>query len=217
MNNTIESIWKDAFEEPDVLMVPKLNRLYDRKSQNIVDKLQEMFAVNLWAIVAGAAIILAALAFFGAPLLGIFVASSLLLVVFVGRNDLANLEKVDKNVSSYQYLVNFDSWMKNVIATYTRIYRVLYPALFLAVALQLSVSVEGAGIISGFIEQNPDAYLVFGLPVYGVTAVLVFAALLAVFAGPIYQLDTKIVYGRTFRKLDEILADMEELRRQSAF
>jgi len=32
------------------------------------------------------------------------------------------------------------------------------------------------------------------------------------FAGPIYKFDLNLVYGRVFNKLDDLLADMEELR-----
>ena len=38
------------------------------------------------------------------------------------------------------------------------------------------------------------------------------AGLLVVVAGPLYRFDVKLVYGRVFEKLDEIIADMEELR-----
>jgi hypothetical protein len=35
---------------------------------------------------------------------------------------------------------------------------------------------------------------------------------MAVFGGSIYKWDVDLVYGRVFKKLDEIIADMEELR-----
>ena len=42
--------------------------------------------------------------------------------------------------------------------------------------------------------------------------VIVMTVLLAYFGGRIYNWDFKVVYGGVLKKLDEIIADMEELR-----
>lgn len=62
-------------------------------------------------------------------------------------------------------------------------------------------------VISGF----PDIYMVQGVPLIAIVFVIFIVALLAFFGGRIYQWDLNIVYGRVFKKLEELLADIEEL------
>jgi hypothetical protein len=47
---------------------------------------------------------------------------------------------------------------------------------------------------------------------YGLLGGILVLVLLAYFGGRIYQWDLNIVYGRVLKKLDEIIADMEDLR-----
>lgn len=55
-------------------------------------------------------------------------------------------------------------------------------------------------------------YLIQGVPLVGIIAVLIVVIILALLGGIIYRWDLNIVYGRVFRKLKELLTDMEELK-----
>ena len=122
------------------------------------------------------------------------------------------LGDIDRGVSSYQYLKAFDGWLKQKIALFTKVHRVFYPLFFLSMVAGLWFSEVGENLMETLVAQNPGIYLVNGVPVYWLLGVLVIAGLLVVAAGPLYRLDVKIVYGRVYKKLDEIIADMEELR-----
>lgn len=62
------------------------------------------------------------------------------------------------------------------------------------------------------LTAHPDIYLVSGIPIFWFLGIVVFAVVLGFFAGVIYRLDMNLVYGREMKKLDELIADMEELR-----
>jgi hypothetical protein len=47
-------------------------------------------------------------------------------------------------------------------------------------------------------------------------SVLAVALLKGVIAGPLYRLDVNLIYDRQFTRLEETVADMEELRRPSS-
>ena len=100
MKHSIETIWKKGFIKNDNLIVPKINHLYDRKSQNIVDKFHRMFEVNRKAIVAGAIVILIVLSSIGAPFLGLFIFVSLFVLLRIGKQGMEKLKKLNKNTSS---------------------------------------------------------------------------------------------------------------------
>jgi len=58
----------------------------------------------------------------------------------------------------------------------------------------------------------PDIYLVYGVPLIGVVMVVLILGLLAFFGGRIFLWDLNLIYGRVFKKLDELLTDLESLR-----
>ena len=196
----------------NALVAPKLNNLYNQKSKHIVDKLKRMFEVNLISIVVGALLILVVSIFLEAFLAGAALCLQLLLLVFLGKKELNDLNQIDKGASSYDYLKAFDSWIKKVISTYTKVYRVLYPGMFLTFVIGFWFSSVAGPMREAFMMRFPDSGMLLGMPVPGVIGALVFAGLLALFAGKLYQLDMNIVYGREFNKLDDIIADMETLR-----
>jgi hypothetical protein len=58
----------------------------------------------------------------------------------------------------------------------------------------------------------PYTYLIFGIPLIGIVIVVIILSLLAYFGDRIYLWDVNIVYGRIFKKLEELMADIESLR-----
>ena len=70
----------------------------------------------------------------------------------------------------------------------------------------------GSYMLNKLTTEVPDLHIVFGIPTAWLVSIVIVAVLASVFAGPIYRFDIKTTYGRVFRKLDEIIKDMEELR-----
>jgi len=213
MNTSIEQIWKEGFMDSNAMIAPKIIDLYNKKSKNIVDKMETMFKWNLIGIVIMAFIVLIVTSVQGIPFLGMFIFSLLISTVIYGKKELATLALLDKNVSSYQYLKSFDSWLKDLMISYAKLYSFLYPALFLGIMLQLRLSDIGLEAISGFVNAFPETLMVLATPMVILVPVAVIAWLLYYFAAPIYKADMYTLYGRALAKLDEIIADMEELKK----
>ena len=126
------------------------------------------------------------------------------------------LEKIDKGVSSYEYLKAFNEWIKQQVSVNERFAAFLYPIIFLSMiigfwfkdaeGIPLGERLVGE-VLSGF----PDTYLIQGIPLIAIVVIIFIVALLAIFGGRIYQWDLNIVYGRVFKKLEELMADLEEL------
>ena len=132
-------------------------------------------------------------------------------IVIVNKRLLKGLNDIDKNVSSYQYLKSFDTWMKSQIEVNYKMSRYIYPYIFIAM-------VSGFGFSSQFRESlnrmlgGYQPYMVFDIPVFWVIAMIVIIIVLAIFGGRIYKWDLNIVYGRIIKKLDELITDMEDLK-----
>ena len=217
MEKSIETIWKEGFLKSDALVAPKLNDLYNQKSKHLVDKYKRMFKINLIAIVAGSLLFLVASFVIGIPVTGIGFFLILSVVVIVNRKLLPGLEKIDKNVNSYQYIKAFYSWMKENFSINSKMARYYYPLFFLSVVLGFWFSNQngtplGETLVNKVILNYPDLYLVFGIPLIGILGLILILFILAFFGGRIYNWDLNLVYGNVLKKLDEIIADMEDLR-----
>ena len=70
----------------------------------------------------------------------------------------------------------------------------------------------GERLVGEILIGFPDIYLVFGIPLIGIVIVLLILVLLAFMGGRIYKWDLNIVYGRVFKKLEELMTDIESLR-----
>lgn len=217
MEKSIENIWKEGFLKSDALIAPKINNLYTQKSIHIIDKFKRMFKINLIAIVAFSFIFLIVTFFIGIPITGIVFFITLTVLVLINKRLLNGLESIDKGGSSYEYLKAFNQWIKKQVAVNRRIATFLYPIIFGSLILGFWFK-DAKGIFLGerlvhkILINFPDTYLIAGIPLIGIAIVVIILGLLAFFGGRIYQWDLNLVYGSVFKKLEELMADIESLR-----
>jgi hypothetical protein len=213
MKKTIEATWREGFLNPDALVAPKVNDFYSRKSAHIVDRIQRMQRINEIAIVIGAPILWAILSALGMPYAGAITCAAWVGLIVV-RRQFPHITHFDTPVSvdSYHYLKAFQLWLKNRLASGRRIQRHLYPLTFIAMAIGLWESEPGQQLVRVFVESNPGIRLVYGVPLILIVGVVVIAIVVELLGGIIFDFDVKTVYRGVFRKVDEMVAEMEELR-----
>jgi hypothetical protein len=213
MKKTIEATWREGFLEPGALVAPKVNDLYTRKSTHIVDQIQRWQRINEIAIVIGAPIAWALYAALGMPYGG-----AILCLAWVGlivvRRQLPHITRFDAPVSvdSYQYLKAFQRWLKNRLAWGRRVQRHIYAVSFIALAIGIGESAGGQAVIQTVVETVPGLRLVNGVPLVLIVAVVAMAIVVDLFGGVIFDFDVNTVYRNVFRKLDQMVVEMEELR-----
>ena len=217
MEKSIEAIWKEGFLEKDALIAPKLNNLYNQKSKHIIDKFKRMYEINLIALVVFAFIVLPVSFIVELPYMGIFMFILFTVVVLVNRKVKKGLEKIDKSESSYQYLKAFNNWMKELLSVNAKMNRYLYVYVFLSLIIgfwfgSIGGNIPGEEFVNNLLVDYPNTYLVFGLPLFGIIGMILVILLLSFFGARIGKWDFNLVYGRILKKMNEFLADMEELR-----
>lgn len=217
MEKSIENIWKEGFLKSDALVVPKINNLYNQKSIHIIDKFKRMFKINLIAIVAFSFAFLVVSFIIGIPITGIIFFITLSVLVFINKRLLNDLEKIDIGISSYQYLKAFNQWINKQVSINKRFSRFLYPIIFMSLVLGFWFKDAegmplGERLVGEILVGFPDTYLIFGIPLIGIVIVAVILVLLFLVGGRIYKWDLNIVYGRIFKKLEELMTDIESLR-----
>ncbi|MBU2921132.1 hypothetical protein KO504_07235 [Winogradskyella psychrotolerans] len=217
MEKSIENIWKEGFLKSDALVAPKINNLYNQKSIHIIDKFKRMFKINLIAIVAFSFAFLVVAFIIGIPITGIIFFVTLSVLVVINKRLLNDLEKIDIGISSYQYLKAFNQWINKQVSINKRFSRFLYPIIFMSLVLGFWFKDAegmplGERLVGEILVGFPDTYLIFGIPLIGIVIVAVILVLLFLVGGRIYKWDLNIVYGRLFKKLEELMTDIESLR-----
>ncbi len=218
MEKSIEDIWKEGFLKSDALVAPKINNLYNQKSIHVIDKFKRMFKINLIAIVAFSFIFLIITFFNGMLITGIVFFVVLTVLVIINKRLLNGLEKIDKGVSSYQYLKAFNEWIKKQVSINKRFATFMYPIIFLSMIIGLwFIDAEGIPLgerlVGEVLYGFPDIYLIQGIPLIAIIVIILIVGLLAFSGGRIYQWDLNLVYGRVFKKLEELMTDIEELKK----
>ena len=211
MEKSIESIWKKGFLKEDALIAPKVTNLYQQKSKSIVEKMQRMFVLNFYYIIGLAAFFLAGSFLLKAPIPGIFVTSLFVVIIYMGYHENKKMIRIDQSVNSFQYLKDFDLWRKNAISAYGKLYAFFYPLFFLGLIVAIWQSPILNKPLRHIMANHPDMKLLYGIPIYWLIIAGTVVLLSAMFSQKLYQLDLNLVYGRVFKKLDEIIQDIETL------
>ena len=213
MEKSIETIWNKGFLDSDTLVVPKLNNLYNQKSKTITDKLKRMMKINIYVIIIFAILNLGLYAALGTPYAGAFIFFLLMGVCWKSMRQPKTMKNIDTSLSSYEYLKSFDSWLKITISNSTKVMRFFYPLVFLA-ALMPIVHALKSGEVTNAAILNSGFHLIYGIPTFAWIIAIVIAVLIYVFGGKIYKWDVNLVYKRVFIKLENMIAEMEELRNE---
>ena len=213
MEKSIETIWNKGFLDSDTLVVPKLNNLYNQKSKTITDKLKRMMKINIYVIIIFAILNLGLYAALGTPYAGAFIFFLLMGVCWKSMIQAKTMKNIDTSLSSYEYLKSFDSWLKIAISNSSKVMRFFYPLVFLA-ALMPIVHALKSGDVTNSAILNSGFHLIYGIPTFAWIIAIVIAVLMFVFGGKIYKWDVNLVYKRIFIKLENMIAEMEELRNE---
>ena len=213
MEKSIETIWNKGFLDSDALVVPKLNNLYNQKSKTITDKLKRMMKINIYVIIIFAILNLGLYTALGTPYAGVFIFLLFMGGCWKSMRQAKTMKNIDTSLSSYEYLISFDSWVKIAISNSTKVMRFFYPLVFLA-ALMPIVHALKSGEVTNAAILNSGFHLIYGIPTFAWIIAIVIAVLMFVFGGKIYKWDVNLVYKRIFIKLENMIAEMEELRNE---
>lgn len=218
MEKSIETIWKEGFLKNDALVAPKLNNLYNQKSIDIVDKFKRMYKLNRIGIAVFAIIIIPLS--YGTRMISMGILMSILFTVvfFIAQKYSKQLDQINKNTSSYEYLSAFNTWVKNMVALNSKLSTFMYPYIFIAMILgfwfiQIEDDTLGNMLINGIISEFPTTYLINGFPILLLIPFFIALGVIAFFGSKIGKWDINLVYGRILNRLENTLSDMEELRK----
>ncbi|MDN3688350.1 hypothetical protein [Cyclobacterium jeungdonense] len=213
MKNSIETVWKEGFLHEKSLVAPKINDLYNQKSIHLIDRMKRLFRANVMAIVIMALLIPLVHYFLDALWLGLAASTLLLLTAWYSKRQMQEIKDLNQGATSFDYLKSFDRWLKDSLAKNQKVVRYSYPVYFLIACGTIgSAWIREPELTQKVQQQFPGLTFVGSYPLIGLILVGLITLLMVYFSDKIYQWDVRLVYGRIFKKLEETISEMEQLR-----
>jgi hypothetical protein len=212
MEKSIESVWKQGFLDTNAMVIPKLNNLYNKKSIHIVDKFKKMLRINLIFLIIFPFVILPISFFVKIPIMGILISLLFATILIINKKLFKGLDKIDKNVSSYEYLSSFNNWLQPQILMNMKLSKFFYPYMFIAMVAGFWFSEHFQEEVLNRVFANHQFYLVSGIAVNWMLSMVLIVIVLAVFGEKLYKFEMNLMYGDITKKMEELIHDMEDLR-----
>jgi hypothetical protein len=214
MKNSIEEIWKEGFLNERSLVAPKINDLYNQKSKHVVDKVKKMFRVNQIVIVIMSIVFPVIHYFLDATWQGVAASVLLLITAWYNKREIRDIKTLDQGATSFDYLKSFDRWLKDTLSRSEKIARFYYPLCFLiAISTIGSTWNEQEELILKTHQKFPDLIFIGNIPLFALIIAGVTTLIMFYFSDKIYKWDVRLMYGGVFGKLEETIAEMEELKK----
>lgn len=183
------------------LAVPKINNLYNNKSRLLIEKLKRTYRTDNKSILPLSFLSLIGFSVAGHVVLGVYVMLLMIGMYFLNRKNLASLEEISIATTSYEYLLEYREMFVKLKRFYTRLLGFGLP---LAAIVGYFIFFRSSPLLHDFLQMKIGHILGILL---GLSLILSALGVLA------YRLSLKIVYGRFIQKLEEMIADMSELRK----
>lgn len=212
MKNSIEAIWKEGFLNETSLVAPKINDLYNQKSKYLVDKMEKMFRVNLIVIVATAIFIPFIYYFLDALWEGTCASVLLLLTAWYNKRQISKIKTLDQGKNSLEYVKSLHRWLKDVLLKSEKIARVSYPLYILIAVITIASAWNKQGLTLKIHQKFPDFPLVEHIPLFALITGGLLVVLMYCFSVKVFRWEVRLMYGRVIDKLEETIAEMEELK-----
>ena len=195
-------MWSNGFLKNEKLLAPKINDLYNQKSQLLIEKLKRTYSIDNKSMIPLAVVFFGISAFYGYLLLGTYLMCLTLAMFFLNRKKLKELESISIGANSYEYLLEYRQMINKMMAFYTRLLGFGLPVLGM---IGYYLYFKDTPKFQGFLERDLGEQI---LVVIGI------GMLLALIGVGGYRITTHFVYGRFLRKMNEFLKDMQELRKE---
>ncbi len=202
MEKSIENIWKKGFLNDESNQAPKIEGLYNKKSLLLVEKIKQTYKKDNLAILPIAGILLVGCLYFGKVVLGLYIFLILLSLFYLNKKALHPLEKLELNTSSYAYLVDYRKCIMAIIKSYTQVFALIAP---FAIGIGCLIYLKDNPWFQTFVinEEISKISLICVIALFLVS--LIFTA--------IYKATTELTYGNYLKNLNEIISDLEELKK----
>jgi len=213
MKKSIEEIWKEGFLNDKSMVAPKINDLYSQKSKHVVNQIEGIFRTHVIAIIVMSVVFPIIHYFLDAVWQGVATSVLLLFSAWYSVRQGRSIKAPDQGATSLDYLKSFDRWLKDALSRGEKILRFTYPLYFLIALSTIWSAWNKRELASRMYQEYPDVTAIGRVPILAWIITGAATLLMFYFSGRIYRWDIRLVYGRVFDKLEEIILEMEKLKK----
>jgi len=202
MDKSIEEIWSDEIRDEKYLIPPVIDDLYNKKSILTVDKLKSVSKKDNWSIIPLSIIILIFFIIKSKLLFGLYTSGLMLSLFFFNRKKLKFLNTINTSQSCFQYLSKLQEMIKN---------NVKFSTLLLGIGLPFFGYI---GFCIFIFESNMENFILetYSLKQLLIKSIIILILLLVI--GIIsFRLTNHLVYGRLIKKIDEMIDELNLLKK----
>ncbi|WP_420572163.1 hypothetical protein [Kordia sp.] len=206
MEKSIEHIWKEGFMNNDALVAPKIQNLYNQKSQHLGDKLMRMLHTEPKVLLMMAVVFLVGNYAIGNSFWSGSIASIWCIIwYFIVKKQIQNIEEANKEVNCYDFLKSLHRLLLQSRNSVTKMLWIATPMLVLPMA-----------IYTYYNQYDKNFGEIFGVESLAYPNELLFAIvpLATVFSVVFYRFSFKLGYGPIADKLKLLIQDMESLKEE---
>ena len=205
MEKSIEKIWNEAFVNEDTLIAPKINDIYNQKSKSVINKIKRTYEIDNKGLIPMAIIVAVGMAFFSNAIIGFYGAFLILCLYFFNKNLLKKFKTIDVKSDNLTYLKEYKNTINIIMKATKKLFAFAIPLAVLSIFI-LTFSVKENSFLTKFISSETSFIQVIGI---GFITALTFSIIGII----VYTISTKILYGTHISKLDNIIKEMEELKK----
>ncbi|MCH2196321.1 hypothetical protein [Kordia sp.] len=204
MEKSIEHIWKEGFINNETLTIPKIENLYNQKSQHLGDKIMRVLHAEPKTLLLMAVIFLVGNYAIGNSFWSGSIGSIWCIVwYFITKKQVQKIESVQKETNCYSFLKSLHKLLLQRKAATARLLWAATPAMLIPLIIYT---------YSNQYEKNFGE--IFGVetlnfPNEGLFAIIPLAT---VFSVVVYHVSFQLGYGSIMNKLKQLISDMESLK-----
>ncbi len=206
MDKSIESIWKNGFAS-EQLTIPTVEKLYNRKSVSYTEKMIARFKKEIMALIPLAVFLFLINIFLendNAIIWGLISSIPCLIWYFIGKAQLKSLRDIDYKSNSFDYLISIRFKLNSIQKFNKKLAISSIPILVLPLLLYTYYNQAGKTI--------SEIFGIAGLN-YPTITIFLILPILTLAAFVIAQIQFKRVANRTTVGIDELISEMDELRK----
>lgn len=206
MEKSIEKIWNEAFIEEQSLIAPKINNIYNQKSKLIIDKIKRTYEFDNKGLLPIAGIVVIGGILLSETIIGLYGTFLILCLYFFNLSLLSKFSKIDVKSDNLTYLKNYRSVIKSITNATKKLLIFAIPLAVLSIFV-LAYNVKKTSFLSKFISEDTTFIQLFGIG-------FVIAVVVAIIGKIAFTLSTKLLYGTLVSKLDDIIQELETLKKK---
>ncbi|WP_298512263.1 hypothetical protein [uncultured Kordia sp.] len=204
MEKSIEHIWKEGFMSTETLVAPRIENLYNQKSQHLGDKIMRVIHAEPQTLLLMAVIFFIGNYAIGNSLWSGSIASIWCIIwYFITKKQVQKIEVATKETNCYDFLKSLHRLLLQRKAATARLLWIAAPAMLVPLVIYTYYNQydKNFGEIFGLESLNyPNEWLFAFIP------------LGTIFTIAIYHIAFKTGYGPILNKLSQLISDIERLK-----